>query len=213
MADPETFLLGTDLPRNAVSMGIVSAPSVERITRPSARHWSTFVSFGAGLSVSVGLLSLAGWVFDISVLKSGWPGLVQIKPNTAICLILLGVSLWLRKVETQQARGRILAAQLLAGLVAAIGLASFGEYLFGWDLGIDQLLFAESPNEAARSVRPGLMAPVNAVNFLLLGSALIFLDWTTRRRFWREASRSIRVHSDHRILLVQNGVSPSICCV
>jgi PAS domain S-box-containing protein len=131
----------------------------------------------------VGLLSLAGWVFAVDVLKSGWPGLVQIKANTAVCLILLGVALWLRKAETKETRARIVLAQLMAGLVAAIGLASFGEYLLGWDLRIDQFLFVESA-DAIGSIRPGLMAPLNAVNFLLLGLALTFLDWTTPSRFW-----------------------------
>jgi len=168
-------------------MGIVSAPKAEAVAASpaappafSVSQWSSFVSFGAALSVSVGLLCLAGWVFDISILKSGLPGLVQIKANTAICLVLLGVALWLRKTETKQTR--ILLAQALAGLAAVIGLMSFGEYLFDWNLGIDQLLFADKP-DAIGTVRPGLMAPINALNFVLLGPAVILLDWTTRRGF------------------------------
>jgi PAS domain S-box-containing protein len=171
-------------------MGIVSAPRAEAVAAPPAapqapslNQWSSFVCFGAALSTGVGLLCLAGWMFDISILKSGFPGLVQIKANTAVCLILLGVALWLRKAKTKQTGGRILVAQALAGLAAVIGLASLGEYFFGWDLGIDQLLFVESPN-AIGTIRPGLMAPINALNLLLLGSALVFLDWTTRRGFW-----------------------------
>ena len=106
-------------------MGTVSVPSIKPIAtspaRPAAvRRWSAFVSWGAGLSVSVGLLSLTGWVLDVDVLKSGWPGLVQIKANTAVCLILLGVALWARKAETNETRARILLAQLMAGSVAAL---------------------------------------------------------------------------------------------
>ena len=103
---------------------------------------------------------------------------------TAICLILLGVSLWLRRKANEQTRVRNFAGQLLAGLAAAIGLVSFGEYLFGWDLGIDQLLFADSPQEAIRSVALGLMAPVNALNIYFLGLALILLSWTTLHGVW-----------------------------
>jgi len=175
-------------------MGTVSVPSIKPIAtspaRPAAvRRWSAFVSWGAGLSVSVGLLSLTGWVLDVDVLKSGWPGLVQIKANTAVCLILLGVALWARKAETNETRARILLAQLMAGSVAAVGLASFAEYLFGWNLGIDQFLFVENA-DAVGIIRPGLMAPLNAVNFLLLGLALVLLNWTTRRRFWPSQSLS-----------------------
>ena len=118
------------------------------------------------------------------VLKSALPGQVQIKANTAICLILLGVSLWLRRKANAQTRARNFAGQLLAGLASAIGLVSFGEYLFGWNLGIDQLLFMDSPQEAIRSVALGLMAPVNALNIYFLGLALILLSWATLHGVW-----------------------------
>jgi len=172
-------------------MGTLSASSVEaaatppaRLRSPPASQWSWFVSFGAALSTLVGLLGLAGWVFDVPVLKSGLPGQVEIKANTALCLILLGVSLWLRRKANEQTRVRNFAGQLLAGLAAAIGLVSFGEYLFGWDLGIDQLLFADSQQEAIRRVALGLMAPVNALNIYFLGLALILLSWTTLHGVW-----------------------------
>ena len=171
-------------------MGTVSASSVEAVaTQPAhppllASRWSWFVSLGAVFSTMVGLVSLAGWTLHVPVLKSGLPGLVQIKANTAICLILLGVSLWLRRKANGATRVRNFAGQLLAGLVAAIGLLSFGEYVFGWDLGIDQLLFADSPQEAIRSAALGLMAPVNALNFYFLGLALILLSWTTLHGLW-----------------------------
>ncbi len=172
-------------------MGSVPASSVEAVAAPPSRpasppsrQWSAFVSLGAAFAVIFGLLGLAGWVFDFAILKSGWPELVQIKANTAICLILLGVSLWLQRKATEQTRARNLAGQLLAGLAAAVGLVSYGEYLFGWDLGIDQLLFADSQQEAVRSVALGLMAPVNALSFYFLGLALIVLSWAPRREVW-----------------------------
>ena len=59
-----------------------------------------------------------------------------------------------------------------------MGLLSLTEHVVGWDLGIDQLLFQETAADAIGSLRPGLMAPITALNFLLLGLALLGLDWT-----------------------------------
>ena len=59
-----------------------------------------------------------------------------------------------------------------------MGLLSLTEHVVGWDLGIDQLLFQETAADAIGSLRPGLMAPITAMDFLLLGLALLGLDWT-----------------------------------
>lgn len=172
-------------------MGTLLASSVEGVAMVSARppsnlasRWNCFVSFGAAFSAIVGLVSLADWGFVVPVLKSALPGQIQNQPNTAICLILLGVSLWLRKTADEQSRWRNFAGQVLAGLVAAIGLASFAEYVFGWDLGIDQLPFSIGGHAVIRSASPGLMAPASAVSFYFLGLALIFLTWSTLRGIW-----------------------------
>jgi PAS domain S-box-containing protein len=144
------------------------------------RGLNRFVSFTSAVSAAVGLLGLAGWMFRIPILKSVIPGQVVIKPNTAVCFMLIGLSLWLmRKVDDLPVpRARKRGGQLLAALTAAVGLLSLTEHLVGWDLGIDQLLFQETAADAIGSVRPGLMAPITALDFLLLGLALLGLDWT-----------------------------------
>jgi len=144
------------------------------------RGLSRFVSFTSVVSAAVGLLGLAGWMFGIPVLKSVIPGQVVIKPNTAVCLVWIGLSLWLmRNVDDRPVTGaRKLGGQVLAGLTAAVGLLSLIEHVVGWDLGIDQLLFQETAADAIGSVRPGLMAPITALDFLLLGLALLGLDWS-----------------------------------
>jgi len=142
------------------------------------------------LVVVTGLLVLAGWAFDISVFKSVLPGLVTMKANTAAAFVLAGLALGLLWDEEAQ-RGRRLAAQAMALVVALVGLATLAEYVFGWDLGIDQLLFKE-PWGAVQTFAPGRMAPATAACFLLLGSALLLLGG--RRAYWLTQSLTLAAH-------------------
>ena len=154
-----------------------------------ARGLSQFIAVTSGVSVAVGLLGLCGWMLRVPVLKSVIPGQVVIKSNAAVCLVLIGLSLWLlRKVDDWPLpRARELGGQVLAALTATVGLLSLTEHALGWDLGIDQLLFQETAGDAIGSLRPGLMAPITAMNFLLLGLALLGVDWTISWRSRRYA--------------------------
>ncbi len=50
------------------------------------------------LVIATGLLFLAGWFLDISIFKSVLPGIISMKINTAVCLILSGFILYLPDV-------------------------------------------------------------------------------------------------------------------
>jgi len=124
--------------------------------------------------ILVACLVLAEWTLDITVLKSGWLGQAAMEASTAVAFLLGGVSLWLlRKGQPYEWTRRI--AQVTALTVAMLGLLTLGEYLFGWDISIDQLLFREPPLAVGTS-QPGRMAFATAVSFLLLGLALLFLS-------------------------------------
>jgi sigma-B regulation protein RsbU (phosphoserine phosphatase) len=157
------------------------------------RTLNRFVALAGVVSATVGVLGLVGWTFGVPVLKSVIPEQVVIKPNTAVCLLMLGLALWLlRKRGDRPVLGaRKLGGQLLAAFAAAVGLLSLSEHLFGWDLGIDQLLFTETAADALGSVRPGLMAQMTALDLLLLGLALLGLDWTIRWRSRRYAPSQV----------------------
>jgi PAS domain S-box-containing protein len=135
----------------------------------------------AGWNVLVGLLVLAGWAFDLAPVKSVLPGQVTMKANTALGFLLAGAALALLLPEAEgRPRWRSLAGHAAAALVAALGLLTLSQYLFGWDLGIDQLLVAERLGAVATSA-PGRMAPNTALNFLLVGTSLLLLDLRSRR--------------------------------
>jgi len=132
-----------------------------------------------GIVLAVGLLVLAGWLFDIPTLKSILPGSDTMKANTALAFVLAGISLWLatRESENQQTN---LFAKVCATLIVLIGLLTLSEYIFSQDLGIDQLLFKDALTP--ESAHPGRMSPVTALNFFMLGFSLLLLDRHQYRR-------------------------------
>lgn len=144
-------------------------------------HWGSslkvFISAASGLVSLLGGLVLIGWALDISALKSVFPGSVTMKANTALAFLLAGLALWIfHRGQVEASKRRL--AQGCAVIVTSIGLLTLSEYIFGWDLGIDQLLFKEEQGAVGTS-SPGRMAPTTALNFLLLGLAILLLDVRT----------------------------------
>ena len=121
-----------------------------------------------------GLAVLAGWAFDVPALKSIDPAMVTMKANTALCFALIGASLWLRQAGPSGSPG-IRVGWACGALVALIGLLTLAEYLSGYDMRIDQLLFKEDAGAVA-TFHPGRMAPNTALCFLAIGAALLLLD-------------------------------------
>ena len=72
--------------------------------------------------------------------------------------------------------------QLCAVIVAVVGLITLSEHLFGWNTGLDQLLFHESIEQAGESF-PGRMGVAASLDFLFLGIALSLLDTRSTRWF------------------------------
>lgn len=138
----------------------------------------SFSLFAGSITFLAGLLVIIGWIFDITVMKSVLPGTVTMKANTALCFILFGASLWM--LVPEQAGQKVLSiARVFAFIGAIIGALTLSEYVFDLALGIDQLLFHESAG-TVETFHPGRMAPNTALNFIMLGLALLLLDVKTR---------------------------------
>ena len=123
------------------------------------------------ITTIVGLLVLIGWQFDIAILKSILPGAVPMKVNTAAAFLLSGVALLLiqRLVTANKTLVRVFAL-----IITLTGFLTLCQYLFSWNLGIDELLFPDSGNVATAS-HPGRMSPGSALNFILIGIAFYIL--------------------------------------
>lgn len=133
-------------------------------------------------AVLIGGLVLIGWQLDSALLTSLSERLVSMKANTALAFVLIGVSLWLLRAKSVSGWSRPVA-QVCAATVALIGLLTLSEYLFARDLGIDQLLVKNLQAPAGPHAAPGRMAFASALNFLLLGGALLLLDVKTHRGY------------------------------
>lgn len=145
----------------------------------SIRAFISHVSpVAAFIAVAVGLSVLTGWIAGIEPLKRVFPGLVSMNPLTAIAFILAGASLWLQGEDRSQKKRSL--AQTLAALVITIGALRLLGYLLDWDRGPDQWLFRDRLQDD-QSPFANRMAPNAALNFILLGTGLWFIDKTTPR--------------------------------
>ncbi len=124
----------------------------------------------AGVAL-IGLLGMVGWLFDVPILTTGMPGLTSMTFNTALGFIVTGTALALCGLEPQP-RWQSLALQLAGSLILALGVLSLGETLFGWNLGIDQLLHPQAEWSDPYSP-PGRLSPGTAFGFALFGVALL----------------------------------------
>lgn len=125
----------------------------------------------ANVVLGLGVVVLVGWALEIKALTSVLPSLVTMKANTALGFTLCGVAL--RSLTSGQADTRARhVARGCAGVVATLGLLTLTQYLFGWSLGIDELLFKDTSADIKTS-SPGRMGSNTALNFSLIGSALL----------------------------------------
>ena len=132
---------------------------------------------GAGaLTLLIGATAMTGWILGIDVLKSVVPGLITMKANTALCFLFAGGALLLVSRDTTPRR-RLLARAASVG-TAGLALLVLSQYVFGWDAGIDLLLFDEPAGQVG-TVHPGRMAVNTSIAFVLAGAGLFLLR--TRR--------------------------------
>jgi PAS domain S-box-containing protein len=159
---------------------LARAPSGEGPTQGATRAAllvSKAVRTAGAISIVIGTAYLAAWLGGIAARWSA-AGVITVKTNMALSLSLAGASLLL--LEPRNAgRGRRLAGLVAAALVLAVGVLTLSEHLFGWNLGIDQLLEKEPPGATA-TASPNRVGPLGAVSLIVIGAGLIATAWRWR---------------------------------
>ena len=141
----------------------------------------TFSEISSIVIIVISVLFLIGWALDIGVLKTPGSNYPTIKSNTALSLLLIGISIWLLQEKRVNQRN-LLIARVLSLIVILIGSLTLFEYLSGVNLGIDQILFME-PRGAFQTEALNRMSLVAASSFLLIGISLLTLDKEKDRNF------------------------------
>ncbi len=169
-----------------------SAPSASESSLPFARRLRGVSALCSVAIAGLSALALVGWAVGAGILERMAPGLPPVKANAAVGLLLASVG----SIAYASSRSRPVSRLRWVGVACAavvllIGAATLLEYVFGWRLGIDQLLFRD---RVARDLPyPGRPAANTAVGLVLLGSALLLWDlrlgrwWATNVLVWATA--------------------------
>jgi PAS domain S-box-containing protein len=149
--------------------------------RSSVQHAAKTNVYTAVAVAVLGCLVLSGWVFNIEAFKRIFSGLVAMNPMTAVGFLLTAVSLVLvpRGQRAEIATALVWLARASAFFVTSIGVAKVIEIIGGPDVGIDRWLFHSKLSLGFRGVN--MMAPNTALNFVLVGNALLLIHSKKRR--------------------------------
>ena len=112
------------------------------VIQPHLPRYNTFVSIISVLVILIGGAVLTGYYFNIVFLKSITPFWLAMRANTAICFILSGISLWLLRKENGSNVSYIIA-KILAMIIVIFSMLTFFQYIFNYNLGIDQFFFRD----------------------------------------------------------------------
>ncbi len=124
------------------------------------------------LIVAAGVTALAGWAFDVPLLRGQVRGKLPMVPISAVCFALGGMALLLAQLSGN--RWAVIASSILAVAIAGAALSTMLEYVTGTPVGLNRQLFhAEVTRSGARA--SGGMAINTAFAFLVFALGLLVL--------------------------------------
>src|SRR5687767_7937410 len=142
---------------------------------PGIKSFSKYMGFAVSL---IGVLVIFSWLVGIEQVNNAFAELSAMEANTAIAFITAGLSLWLRGSTSPKFQT---AAQVLGAITGLIGLLTLGEYLFGRNFGVDELIFKDLATSDV--LYPGRMSFMSALSFTMMGMALLMIDSHNERRY------------------------------
>jgi two-component system cell cycle sensor histidine kinase/response regulator CckA len=128
------------------------------------RRWKAVVQFGCFFVMATAVATLAGWSWDVEVLKCWMPGLKAMNPLSALGLLAAAEALRQRLID----RSRLLP-WCLALVPLTLGALHLLDSRIGWHLEIDRILFSTS-------IGVHRMTPSTAFALVLLGASLLTID-------------------------------------
>jgi len=137
-----------------------------------ADKWENIPLWCAGMVISIAILALAGWCFDISSFKAFLSDGINMTVNTAHLLILGGLSLALLH------SGQIKSARILLIVSLVFALAIIYEHVSGFELRFDHFPDTGSPN--AVKVENSGRTPLLMALYTVLSSTAMLLSSSKR---------------------------------
>lgn len=137
----------------------------------SSSSHNRIVQIGFGLTSLLGLMVVFGWWSSVPLSPRIHESLAPMQFNNALCFVLLGI------VGFLSFRGKTTVSSIVSVIGLIISLTTFAEYVFDFNLGIDQLIFRSS--RAAEMANPGRMAPNSALTHVFAFAGFILLNIAT----------------------------------
>ncbi len=123
--------------------------------------------------IGIGVTSLAGRALDSTAIVPVFASPHPLLANAAICLVCLGIGLWLL-CSRDYSRAKRLGVFALSLCVIAIASATAAEHVFQFDLGIDGLVFEE--HLGWTTANPGRMPLLATISLDFFALALLLID-------------------------------------
>ena len=179
---------------------VLPSSETDQTLLPTLRHAGRVAS---SVVIALGVLEAAGWLLHWPVLANLFPGLPDMKPNTAVCIALIGAGMRLVQSEGHE-RFRRRAMQTMAGLAGLIAMGTLIEHLARvgptgfdtWLIGFGTHILPEVPPR---------MAPATAASILI--AVLALLSGGSNYFAWRRPSQGLA------LLVMCSGLWTLLCTI